>query len=124
MTKKQVLLSYSAFIGLIILLAYLGLIPTKLHDIPYYDSAGHFILYGLWGYFFGNAYQKPMIAIGRLIVQNGIAMAIIIAIIEESLQQLSPMRTFSLADLGFGLLGITTACAILNLKKHGRTVNN
>src|SRR6478672_5914220 len=116
MTKKMQLLAYSALMGLIILSAYFGWIPTKLHDIPFYDSAGHFVLYGLWGYFFGNAFPKPLVRVGNFELQTGIVMMTCIAIIEECLQRLSPMRSFSLSDLGFGLLGIAAACILLNGK--------
>lgn len=118
MTKKQRLLAYSVFIFVIFLLAYLGLIPTELNAIPYYDSAGHFVLYGLWGYFFGSAYEKPIVSVRKFHIQKGIAIAASIAIVEEALQNLSPLRTFSLFDLAYGLLGIALACAVLNFRKN------
>lgn len=120
MTRKTALLIYSAFIATVFVLAYFGLIPTKLHDIPYYDSAGHFILYGLWGWFFGRAFAKPLMQLGSFQIPSGIAVVIAIAVVEESLQQLSPLRTFSLTDLGFGLLGILTACIVLTIPKPNR----
>jgi VanZ family protein len=114
MTKKIQLVAYSILMGVIIFSAYFGWIPTKLHDIPFYDSVGHFVLYGFWGYFFGNAFSRSFIAVRSFSLQNGIVVAALIAITEELLQQLSPMRTFSLYDLGFGLLGISLSCAVLN----------
>ena len=118
MTKKMQLLTYSTLKGIIIVSAYFGLIPTRLHDIPFYDSAGHFVLYGFWGYFFGNAFDRPIASVANFQIPSGIIVTVIIAAIEEFLQQLSPMRSFSVADLGFGLLGIALACVILNLKQH------
>ena len=116
---KWQLLNYSILMGTIILSAYLGWIPTQLHEIPFYDRAGHFVLYGLWGYFFGNAFQTPLFSNGKFDLQAGIIFMMALAVIEESLQQFSPMRTFSLADLAFGLSGILLACVFLNLKtKH------
>ncbi len=114
MTKKTALLSYSAIILTIFALAYLGKIPTKLHSIPFYDSAGHFILYGLWGYFLGNYFNKPFISFRQYSIPAGIAAAVVIAVVEEFLQRLSPIRSFDYSDLAFGLTGIATACAILN----------
>lgn len=105
--------------ALIVILAYAGLIPTKLHEIPYYDSIGHFLLYGLWGYFFGKVYSKSVTGTKYHVTQGTIIVAAI-AIVEETLQQLSPMRSFSLYDLGFGLLGIATSAVILN--RHFRNL--
>lgn len=114
MTKKKQLAAYSTLMGIIMVLAYLGLIPTKLHDIPYYDFAGHFILYGFWGYFFGMAYSKHVLLIGKFNLQAGILIVLLIAVLEEFLQRLSPMRSFSLTDLSFGVSGIVLACIFLN----------
>lgn len=116
MTPKLQLLAYSFLMAIIIVSAYFGLIPTRLHDIPFYDSAGHFVLYGLWGYFFGNAFRKPVFKILSLDIQTGILVALFIALVEELLQQLSPMRSFSLGDLMFGIVGIAIGCIALNIK--------
>ena len=116
MTAKLQLAAYSSLMGLIILSAYLGWIPTELHDIPFYDSAGHFLLYGLWGYFFGNAFPQALLSVAGFRVQLGIAAVTLVAVAEESLQQLSPMRSFSLGDLAFGLCGIALSCAILQCR--------
>lgn len=120
MTRKAALLTYSVFIVTVFVLAYFGLIPAKLHGIPYYDSAGHFVLYGLWGWFFGRAYTKPLARLGNFRIPSGIAVVAVIAVAEESLQQLSPLRTFSLADLGFGLSGILAASLLLTIRKPNR----
>ena len=114
MNNKTQLVLYSFAMSLIVVLAYVGLIPTQLHQIPYYDSIGHFVLYGLWGYFLGKVFNKP-IPIGRKFhLPQGIIVATAFAVIEESLQQFSPMRSFSLYDLGFGLLGIAASAVVLN----------
>jgi VanZ family protein len=118
MNKYFRLLVYSLVMAIIIFSAYVGAIPTRLHEIPFYDSAGHFVLYGFWGYFFGNAFSTPLLSIGNFRLQTGIAIAAPIAVTEEFLQQLSPMRTFSLYDLAFGLAGIALSCAILNFTRR------
>ena len=120
MTKKLQLLAFTFLMVVIIFSAYAGLIPTTLHNIPFYDSAGHFVLYGLWGYFFGNAFSKPVIATKNFHVQIGVVITAIIAIIEEFIQQLFPVRSFSFYDLGFGLLGITVGCIALNIRSRSR----
>ena len=117
MTNKTQLILYSVLMALIVLLAYMGLIPTKLHQIHYYDSFGHFILYGLWGYFFGKVFQKPVATVKKCSLPQGIIFAMVIAIIEECMQRFAPMRSFSLYDLVFGLLGIVAATVILNVQR-------
>jgi len=49
---KWYLGGYTLLILTIFALAYLKYIPTELNTIPDYDSIGHFVLYGIWGYLF------------------------------------------------------------------------
>ena len=98
-TAQWSLLIYTVCIVATFILAYVGLIPTKLHAIPFFDFAGHFILYGGWGFCFGWRFSKPLIVILGFKIHNGILIAIAIATAEEFLQQLSPWRTFSLIDI-------------------------
>lgn len=121
MSHKNQLVLYSATMALIVILAYARLIPAKLQDIPHYDSIGHFILYGLWGYLFGKVFHKSVLSTNFRLPQ-GIIVATAIAIVEETLQQLSPIRNFSLYDLGFGLLGILMSCLILDRQSRKRKV--
>jgi polysaccharide biosynthesis protein VpsQ len=115
MKWHYILIIYTIVLLSIFISAYCGYIPTQLNSIPYYDSIGHFLLYGTWGYLFAQTFSKPIFFIGRFGVQSGIVIAISIAIAEEALQTLSPLRSVSLFDLGWGLLGITIACIISNL---------
>ena len=121
MTKKLQLLAYTLLMAVIIFAAYKGLIPTKLHDIPFYDSAGHFVLYGLWGYFFGNAFSSPIFQRNNFNIQIGVIITVMIAIIEESIQLLFPVRSFSVYDLAFGLTGIGLSCIILNIESYRKS---
>jgi VanZ family protein len=115
MKEKQQLLIYSLFIVTIMVLAYLGYIPNdKLRVIPYYDLIGHFILYGLWGYFFALAFPRPVVTIGSVRIQAGILVITIIAIIEEFVQRLVPVREFSFFDMFWGIAGIAIACIVVN----------
>ncbi len=109
---------YTSLLLTIFLLAYLGLIPRGLKAIPFYDSLGHFVLYGTWGYLFGKVFSK-ILQIGSLKIPTGIFIVTIIAITEECLQSLSSVRTFSLFDLGWGILGIFFAYILLKLSKKG-----
>jgi polysaccharide biosynthesis protein VpsQ len=120
MMPKTQLLLYSALMALIIISAYFRLIPTKL-PIPLYDSIGHFVLYGLWGYFFGNAFPESLLRSEQRYLPVGVIFATLIAIIEEMLQHLSPARSFSIYDLLSGLLGVLTSLIILNVVRKKRS---
>ena len=80
MSNKTQLILYSSAMVLIVALAYKGLIPTKLHDIPNYDSLGHFVLYGLWGYFFGKVFHAAVLSGKRFYLPVGIVIAVIIVV--------------------------------------------
>jgi hypothetical protein len=117
MSYRLQLLLYTVFLLTIFVLAYMGLIPTKLKAFPDYDSVGHFMLYGLWCYFFASAFQKPVARISKVEIQLGALVVATIAVAEELLQKLSPIRKFSYFDMGWGLLGITLACLIVNWRR-------
>lgn len=116
MKAKTNLLLYSALVVAITTLAYLRLIPTKLNSIPYFDSAGHFVLFGFWGWFFAKAYPKNAFRITDFRIFSGTLIAIFIALTEELLQSLSSVRSCDPYDFIFGSLGILTACIVLNYK--------
>ena len=87
-------------------LAYANLIPRAIRFIPYYDSIGHFVLFGLLGVIAHYAFKRRRVpAFGRNI-PLGPTLAIVFACIDESLQIFSYNRTFDLMDLFFGILGI------------------
>jgi VanZ family protein len=119
MSSKLSLILYTAFLLTIFVLAYLRLIPTELNIIPFYDSIGHFTLYGIWAYLFARAFSQPVLLLGRFRIQLGIFIIIPIALVEESLQSLSRVRTFSLFDFGWGMLGILIAGIILDRRQNG-----
>lgn len=82
--------------------AYLGRIPTELKAIPYYDTVGHFGLFG------GLAAALDHM-LGRRSFRRVPLSALIVggyAIFDESLQSLSPLRAVDPADLAAGLIGI------------------
>ena len=83
-------------------------------QFKWFDLVGHFTLYGIWAYFFGRAFTKTIFKIRQFSLSAGIAICASIAIIEESLQVVSPYRSFTLSDMAFSLLGILTAALYLN----------
>lgn len=108
---------YSVFLFSVFLSAYLGFIPTELAFIPFFDSMGHFILYGIWGYLFAKVFDNAILSVGKFIVPAGVFIAIIIAVAEESFQAFFPTRSFSFFDMAWGILGISLACIIFNRRK-------
>ncbi len=86
--------------------AYLRLIPTRLADIPYYDTAGHFILYGILAALLHLALNRRSVAVAALRVPLAAALAIAFAIGEEFVQRFSPNRSSDLKDLACDVLGI------------------
>lgn len=94
------------FIVLVSALAYLKYIPTQVKSIPYYDSIGHFMLFGLLGFFAEMAFQGLKKKMFGITLPVGSILIASYAFIDESLQVFSPNRTFDLHDLALGLLGI------------------
>jgi hypothetical protein len=122
---KWFLALYTLLILIIFALAYLKYIPTALEAIPYYDSIGHFVLYGIWGYLFAQTFQKTIFVVAKIKVPLGTLIILPIAIIEECLQSLSPVRTFNFFDMGWGILGISVACCLIHFNdKNGLEITS
>lgn len=112
MKWKMYLIVYSILLLSIFAGAYLKLIPTGIKIIPFYDSLGHFVLYGIWGYLLAKVFNRQLM-ISSVGIPIGIGVALSTSIIEEVLQSLSSIRTFSLSDLGWGLMGIVISWLIV-----------
>lgn len=103
---------YGAIVAMIFLisvsvLAYLKLVPTEIKAVPYYDSIGHFVLFGIFGFLVEMALRGKKYKLFRLFFPLGATLVALFATVDEILQIFSRNRTFDLHDLGFGLLGIT-----------------
>lgn len=120
---KSALAWYSAFIVAIFLMAYMRLLPFELIRLRWFDSAGHFFLYGLWGYFFMTAYPQK-IKLKNLKLSKGLIIIVLIAISEESLQSFSANRSFTFSDMGFSLLGILCAAVYLTFTLRINALKN
>lgn len=105
----------------ITLLAYNRLIPTEISAIPFYDSIGHFVLFGTLGLIAHYALGRRRIPVFGRNVPIGPTLAISYAFIDESLQLFSANRTFDISDLFWGVFGIlffiTLARFIRNFKE-------
>ncbi len=99
---------FFAFIILVSVLAYLQILPTQYKHIPYYDSIGHFMLFGILGYLVHIALNRKHVNFLGLSWPVAPALVICYAVVDETLQIFSSVRTFDLYDLGFGVLGIVS----------------
>ncbi|MBP0021048.1 MAG: VanZ family protein [Cyanobacteria bacterium SBLK] len=97
---------YGALLFTIGFLAYTGNLPAFLHYIPYHDTLGHFILYGI------ASYLGDRVLRGRKFPVMGYRIPLfafvfgVITIVEEYIQSFSPHRTFSWVDMIASLLGL------------------
>ncbi|MGB7444821.1 MAG: hypothetical protein WA919_27450 [Coleofasciculaceae cyanobacterium] len=103
-----VFVAYFLMLLTISLLAYLGVLPTQIAAIPYYDKALHFILVGSSSYIGQKALGGWGLKINTLpfIIPLMPISITVFAAVDESLQILSPIRSFSLLDMSANLMGI------------------
>lgn len=94
------------------ILAYLQLIPGEIKKIPHYDSIGHFILFGILAFSLDRALRGRTTRVMGVTLPIGSTIIAIYAIIDESLQYYSTVRTFDLTDLACSLLGVITFCVV------------
>ncbi len=108
--QRWILVFFLYFVILltIIVSAYLGIVPVKISAIPLYDTIGHFILLGIASYLGHKALGNRMINIGFCCMSLPLAPILIsiFALLEESLQVLSPLRSSTLSDFAANLIGI------------------
>jgi len=107
MKRALILFPYCLLIIFTIVLADLGRLPLHLlYRIPHYDKAAHLVVYGLLYGLLDSVLKKRAISV--LNRSFSVAFIITAALItaEEFSQLLIPSRTFSLADLLMGFIGI------------------
>jgi undecaprenyl-diphosphatase len=86
-------------------MAYLNLIPRLLQTLPYFDKSMHLLGFGAVTFWL-NLWLAPRLSPRGSGVPLAILLPLIFALIEESLQSLSPYRTFDVWDLASDFLGI------------------
>ena len=108
MSKKKFLplACFALFLLVVSFLAYNKLIPTEIKMVPHYDSIGHFVLFGCLGLVAHYAFNPKRVSLFGTLVPLGPLLAILYALVDESLQVFSDNRTFDLGDLFFGVAGI------------------
>lgn len=110
MRQWYTFIAYTCFIGIVLIGAYIDVIPTEIAIIPMYDSIGHFVLYGIWFYLFHEALGR------KIVLMLPLAFLILFPVVafEEFAQLLASTRTFSLVDLLWGFGGMCTFWFISN----------
>lgn len=108
---KRAAITFSLFIILIVVLADMGRLPGfvnyLIHDLPYGDKIGHFVLFGLMNFFITRATlsafsnRSPV----RVAVSSGLILALFIAA-EEYSQRYFSSRTSDWIDLFASLAGV------------------
>ncbi|MGK7873422.1 MAG: VanZ family protein [Xenococcaceae cyanobacterium] len=97
---------YSAILLTIFVLAYTGKLPPQLSNIPFYDTLGHFILYGIATYLGHRVLKRRRINLLGYAIPLWPLLFAIFTVLEEGLQSFSPNRTFSWTDMIASMLGL------------------
>lgn len=115
MTPRHFLMLLLAYLGFLLLVdvsAYLGVLPAKLRDIPWYDTLGHFGLLGLAGLLLHRALDRRSFRLGALALPIGPVLVLAGSAVEELLQVMSPRRSPSLGDFAADVAGIALFWAL------------
>jgi VanZ family protein len=102
-------LGLAAHLTLVVLIsagAYLGILPTSVHGVPYADKLGHAVLIGGLAFFLDGALEHrrlhPSLSFPRL----GPALVLFVAAIEEYLQRFSARRSSDIMDYAADIVGV------------------
>lgn len=124
---KKLGVTLAAFVVFLITvgaLAYNNSIPKEIKEIPFYDSIGHFVLFGFLGLIAHYAFRRKRIPLFGRNVPLGPTLAVAYAFFDESLQVFSSNRSFDLGDLFFGVLGIFSFISIASFVRNYRLRSN
>jgi polysaccharide biosynthesis protein VpsQ len=97
----------------------MGILPLfirKLYRFPGGDWAGHFVLYGILAWLSAHVILRRVNLFGLKLPLSAL-LVFLLAALEELSQFWFPLRTPSLYDLAFGLLGIILGTWLANLRR-------
>lgn len=120
--EHLLLILFFLFVTFVSFLAYHQLIPTEIKLIPFYDSIGHFVLFGTLGLIAHYSFNRKRILIFGRYLPIGPTIVIAYAFIDESLQVLSPNRSFDLIDLFWGVFGVLTFLVISRFLREWKLI--
>lgn len=103
------------------LLAYTKHIPVEIKQIPYYDSIGHFLLFGMLSFALYQAISEKHVELVGYSFPMSALIVVCFATVDEFLQLFSNARSFELSDLFFGILGVIIFTSLAVLLKTRRT---
>lgn len=107
-------LAFAVFVSLVVAGAYLGKVPTQFATIPFYDTVGHFAIFGGVALLLDRtlAGRQAILSLPGGQVSVPLAAPIVLAVAggEEVAQMWSTNRTFDPGDLLADLLGVLFAC--------------
>ena len=95
-----------AVVILVTQMAYMAMLPWALLDWPYADKLLHFLLFGMVAFWFNLWVEGKKIMILGIGLPLAVLVPLALALVEECIQQFSPLRTFDLVDLAGDFLGM------------------
>ncbi|MEH2105607.1 VanZ family protein [Nostoc sp.] len=104
--------------------AYLRIIPTKIAQIPYYDTILHFLLLGIAAYLGHLALNKRNIQIFNISLPLASLIVIFFCIVDEIIQLFTPYRSFDLVDLAADFCGIVLFTWLAERQNLNKSENN
>lgn len=115
---------HAAFVIIIAVSAYLGVLPATYRVLPHADIIGHAVLIGLLAFFLdGTLRFRPLVS-GRVpALRAAPVIILVIAGVEELAQSLSPRRTASLLDFAADVVGVCLASWGANLLEQAYQSN-
>ncbi len=100
------LAAFVVFLLTVSVLAYNSSIPKEIKEVPFYDSIGHFVLFGSLGLIAHYAFRRKRIPLFGRNVPLGPTLAILYAFFDGSIQVFSSNRSFDLRHSFYGEPGI------------------
>ena len=94
------------FVVVTAILAYLNWLPPIVHTVPHLDKVLHFSMIGSLAFWFVLQWGDRRWQLGTLSLPLAVLAPGLLALADEALQALSPVRSASLADLAFDLAGL------------------
>jgi polysaccharide biosynthesis protein VpsQ len=97
---------YATLFLITLLLAYTGNLPSQFNQIPYYDKAGHVILYAIAIYLGQRLLNYRKICLFGITMPLWVLLFGLFTYVEEGIQAFSPNRTLDGMDLICSTIGL------------------
>ncbi len=100
----------AAVMGVMTLMAYLGILPWSLLQWPMSDKVLHFLMFGAVVFWLNLWLEGRSLPLSRWAIPLGLLIPLAVASVEELAQGWSPLRTVSLGDWLSNLAGMLFFC--------------